>query len=166
MKVIVVYDTRFGNTETIAKALDAGLRKVGGIETTCMNVRELTATTIDSLSNYDLVCIGAPTEGFTASKSMKAFLDRLKHRNYSDKYGFAFDTRVDWRLSGSAAKSIEKAIVNQGFRRIAPRDSAIVSTTKTGGAITGATLKEGEAKRFEQIGEKLAGILAGTHLAT
>jgi hypothetical protein len=40
MKVIVIYDTRFGNKETIVKALDTGLGKVRGVETTCMNASD------------------------------------------------------------------------------------------------------------------------------
>jgi flavodoxin len=63
MKVIVIYDTRFGNTETIAKALHTGLGRVRGVETTCMNASDM----IDAawLEEFDLVCISAPTEGFS-----------------------------------------------------------------------------------------------------
>jgi hypothetical protein len=65
---------------------------------------------------------------------------------------FAFDTKLDSRFSGSAAKHIEKELINQGFRMMAPRESAIVSSIKERGAIVGARLKEGEEKRFEEIG--------------
>ncbi len=41
MKVIVIYDTRFGNKETIAKALDTGLGRVRSVETTCMNASDM-----------------------------------------------------------------------------------------------------------------------------
>lgn len=81
MKVIVIYDTRFGNKETIAKALDTGLGRVRSVETTCMNASDM----IDAawLKEFDLLCFDAPTEGFSASRSMKAFLDKLKNANFA-----------------------------------------------------------------------------------
>jgi flavodoxin len=71
MKVIVIYDTRFRNKETIAKALDTGLGRVRSVQTTCMNASDM----IDAawLKEFDLLCFGAPTEGFSASRSMKRF---------------------------------------------------------------------------------------------
>ena len=35
------------------------------------------------LREFDLVCIGAPTEGFSVSRSMKAFLNKLKNANFA-----------------------------------------------------------------------------------
>jgi flavodoxin len=148
MRACVVFDTRYGNTEKIAKSFETGLREAG-IQSDCLNVKDVA---VDSLRQYDLICVGAPTEGFAASKPMKEFLRKLKGIDISGKHGFAFDTKLDWRFSGSAAKFIEKELNNLGLKVIAPRESAIVFTLKERGAITGARLKEGEEKRFEQIG--------------
>ena len=151
MKAIVLYDTRFGNTERLAKSLIAGLREATAIhDVSCTNTKDVSF--LNPLKEYDLVCIGAPTEGFTSSKSMKEFISKLKGTDLSGKYGFAFDTKLDSRFSGSAAKYIEKALVNQGLKIIAPRESAIVFSIKERGAIVGARLKEGEEKRFEEVG--------------
>jgi hypothetical protein len=49
---------------------------------------------------------------------------------------------------------------NQGLIIIAPRESAIVFTTKERGAITRARLKEGEENRFRKIGTQLGRALA------
>ncbi|HJS69150.1 MAG TPA: hypothetical protein VJ730_06980 [Nitrososphaera sp.] len=106
-------------------------------------------------SEYDILCVGAATENTTAPKSTKLFLAKLKDINLSGKYGFAFDTKLDSRFSGSAAKYIENELVNQGLRIIAPRESAIVSSIKERGAIVGARLKEGEEKRFEEVGRRV-----------
>jgi len=148
MRACVIFDTRYGNTEKIAKSFETGLKEAG-IQTVCVNAKDVP---VDSLKQYDLICVGAPTEGFTASKPMKKFLGKLKSIDLSGRYGFAFDTRLDWRLSGSAAKFIEKELNNLGLQIIAPRESAIVFALKETGTITGASLKEGEEKRFEQIG--------------
>lgn len=151
MRAIVIYYTRFGNTERIAKSLERGLKESGIEDVVCINERDAIAV-IDSLKQFDLICIGSPTEGFTAPKRLKEFLETIKGRDLSSKYGFAFDTRVNSRLSGSAAKLIEKELTSKGLRIVAPRKSAIVFTLKEMGSISGARLKEGEEKEFEQIG--------------
>jgi len=158
MKAIVIYHTRFGNTERIAKSLEIGLKEASGIEdVVCINVRDvvLSAAADDFLKEYDIICMGAPTEGFSAPKPIKEFLAKLKGVNLAGKYGFAFDTKVDSRLSGSAAKFIEKELKSQGLQIIVPRESAIVFALKEMGTITGARLKEGEDKRFKEIGVQL-----------
>ena len=151
MRACVVFDTRYGNTEKIAKSFETGLKEAG-IQTVCVNAKDLG---VDSLKQYELICVGAPTEAFTASKPMKEFLGKLKSIDLSGKYGFAFDTKLDWRFSGSAAKFIEKELNNLGLQIIAPHESATVFSLKEKGAITGARLKEGEEKRFEQIGKQV-----------
>ena len=151
MRACVIFDTRYGNTEKIAKSFETGLKEAG-IQTVCVNAKDVP---VDSLKQYDLICVGAPTEGFTASKPMKKFLGKLKSIDLSGRYGFAFDTRLDWRLSGSAAKFIEKELNSLGLQIIAPRESAIVFALKEKGTITGARLKEGEEKRFEQAGAEV-----------
>jgi len=151
MKAIVLYDSRFGSTEKIAKSLEIGLKAAGRIETVvCTDTGHIQSA--DSLKEYDILCIGGPTENMGASKSMKEFLEKLKSTDLSGKHGFAFDTKLDSRFSGSAAKHIEKELVNQGLRIIAPRESAIVSSIKERGQMVGSKLKEGEEKRFEEVG--------------
>jgi len=145
----VIFDTRYGNTEKIAKFLETGLKQAN-ITTVCIKTEYVTT---DLLIECDLICIGSPTHFLTASKSMKNFLSKLKGINFSGKYGFAFDTKFDSCMSGSAAKFIEKELKKLGLQIIAPRESAIVfgMREKEGGA----RLKEGEESRFEQIGLRL-----------
>jgi len=149
IKAIIIFDTRYGNTEKIAKSLERGLNQTG-IETVCVNTRDVT---VDLLKQYDMIGVGAPTQFMTASRPMKKFLGKLKSIDISGKYGFAFDTKFDSRMSGSAAKFIEEKLKNLGLEIIAPRESAIVfgMNEKEGGAI----LKEGEETRFEQIGLRI-----------
>ena len=91
---------------------------------------------------------------------MKEFLEKLKGSNLSAKHAFAFDTRLDWRLSGSAAKFMEKELKALGLQVIAPCESAIVSVLKERGAIVGARIKEGEEERLEQVGRRVGTALA------
>jgi flavorubredoxin len=155
LKSIIIYHTRFGNTERIAKSIEMGLKEASGPQdVVCINVTDVMAV-IDSIKEYDLICVGAPTEGFTAPKPIKQFLRKIKSIDLSGKYGFAFDTKVESRLAGSAAKFIEKELTSQGLKLISARRSAIVYPVKEMGSIIGARLKEGEDKTFEQVGLEL-----------
>ncbi|MGB8034228.1 MAG: flavodoxin domain-containing protein [Nitrososphaeraceae archaeon] len=113
IKAIVIFDTTYGNTEKIAKSLEIGLKEAG-ILTVCMNARDVAAA--DSLNQYDLICLGALTHFMTASRPMKKFLGKLKSIDISGKYGFAFDTKFDSRMSGSTTKFIEKELRNLGLQ--------------------------------------------------
>ena len=156
MKAIVLYDTLFGNTEKIALSIAAGLQHAG-VETEAANIR---AAVVDTLSRYDLLVLGAPTQYFTASKPVKEFLARLEGVDLKSKLGFAFDTKLESRLSGSAAKFIEKKLIEKGLQPIRPRASAIVIGQKAKTAQAGeAVLKEGMETLFESIGKELGDLL-------
>jgi len=153
MKACVVFDTRYGNTLKIAKSLESGL-KGAGIDAFCFNAKDVSS---DSLRESDLICVGAPTEWHTAYRPIREFLRAIHRQDVAGKFGFAFDTKLDRPLAGSAAKPIEKELRSLGFRIISPRESATVFME--GGNVGGAKLKEGEEKRFEGIGLRIGGVL-------
>ncbi|HEV2137707.1 MAG TPA: flavodoxin domain-containing protein [Nitrososphaerales archaeon] len=157
MKACVVFDTRYGNTERIAKSVAIGLEETG-IEACCAEAKGLTS---DSLEQYDLICVGAPTEWLTASKPMKQFLEGLHREVLSGKYGFAFDTKLARPLSGSASGYIEKEFGKVGIQIIAGRESAIVyGTGNSMSSMSSMRLKDGEEQRFEGIGREVGAALA------
>lgn len=139
---VVIYDSKFGNTEKIARSLAGGLR-MAGLDTVCINTNDVQ---IDSLKNYDFIAIGAPTQMFTASRPMKDFLLKLGGvQGLKGKYAFAFDTKFASRLAGSASKYIEKTLKDLGLEIVRPRQSAIVDKTE-------GPLEGGEVDAFERIG--------------
>ena len=147
---VVIYDSKFGNTERIARSLAGGLR-MAGVETACVNTNDVHT---ESLRDYDLIAIGAPTQMFTASKPMKDFLVKLTElEELQGKFAFAFDTKLPSRLSGSASKYIEKKLRDLGMTIIAPRRSAIVDKTE-------GPLEGGEVESFERLGYDIGTSLA------
>jgi flavodoxin len=122
MRACVIFDTRYGNTEKIAESLGTGLEEAG-IQTVCINVK---GVAVDSLKQYDLICVGGPTQYRTASKAIQDFLCSLKEVKLSGKLAFAFDTRRDSFLAGSAARFIEERLRRFGLKLIRPRLSAII----------------------------------------
>jgi flavodoxin len=141
-RAMVIFDSKFGNTEKIAKSLEGGLLR-SGVDVACIHTSDVQ---LDSLTEFDLIAIGGPTQMFTASKPMKDFLLKLEEvQGLNGKFGFAFDTKFESRLAGSAAKFIEKRLLDVGMEIIRSRQSAIVEKTE-------GPLKEGEMEGFESIG--------------
>lgn len=148
-RAVVIYDSRYGNTEKIARSFENGL-KLAGLQSICINAKDASA---QLLREFDLIALGAPTEWHSASKPMKKFLESLKSVELSRKYGFAFDTKLTRPFSGSAATVIEKELRNRGVRIISEHESATVFLEN--GSTSGAWLKQGEETRFEEIGRQV-----------
>ena len=147
-KAIVVYDTKFGNTEKIAKVLAEGI-KAQGVEVDCVKVGEFQ---INKLKEYDLLVIGGPTQWFGISKPMKDFLDKLESAEISGKKAFAFDTKLKSeraRFAGSAGKGIEKRLKKLQMSIVRPHASAIVKGIK-------GPLEEGMEEKFKEIASEIA----------
>jgi flavodoxin len=162
MKACVIFDTRYGNTEKIARALEAGLGEAG-IQTVCVNVKDVD---ISSLNQYDLICVGGPTHYRTASETMVGFLKSLRRTDLAGRAAFAFDTRRGSPLAGSAARYIEEALTKQGMKIASQRASATMVNPEPERRKEefenkdqwkewkhkSERLQEGEERRFEQIG--------------
>jgi multimeric flavodoxin WrbA len=136
-----------------------------GVEAECMN--SMVVARLEKLAEYDLIGLRAPTQYITASKPMKDFLDRLKEFDLKGKCGFAFDTKLDYFMAGSATKFIDKKLKAHGLDIIRPYCSAIVigrkekeKKKKEGEMKIGETmLKEGMEEVFETVGKELGTLL-------
>jgi flavorubredoxin len=160
MKAIVLFDTLFGNTEKIANSLVKGLQDEG-IGADCMSI--ITAD-IDKIVSYDFIALGAPTQFETASRPMKEFLERLKDLDLKSKYGFAFDTRLDDIMAGSAAEYIEKKLETYGLKILRPYKSATViwqeeKSEGQEGSKTQANLENRMETLFEETGREIGRLL-------
>ncbi len=156
-RAIVAYDTVFGNTERIARALAMGLQQYGVIVDR-INTRNVD---LDTLSQYDLIAIGGPTHFLSASQPMRDFLENLAATELGDKYGFAFDTRIDYFFAGSASRYIEERLERLGLRILKPRGSALVKGLNGEERQAGeAILVEGQEQLFQDVGNQLGAYIA------
>jgi hypothetical protein len=64
VKALVAYESMFGNTERVARAVAAGLR-LEGVDTMVLDVSRAAAA---DLADVDLLVVGAPTHGFSLSR--------------------------------------------------------------------------------------------------
>lgn len=115
MKGLVVYDSKFGNTEKVARAIAAALGAAESVRTL-----KVDAVAAEDLRDLDVVVVGSPVHGWQPTKEMQAFLKGLQPNALAGVHAAAFDTRMRSRLAGSAADKIEKALRNQGCTIVAP----------------------------------------------
>jgi flavodoxin len=93
MKTLIVYDSAYGNTEQIAKAMGEAIGD---------GVRVARAGDVDArgLKDYELVIVGSPTQGGRPTALVKGFLQRIPDGSLRDTGVTAFDTRIDSAAQG------------------------------------------------------------------
>jgi flavodoxin I len=99
MKTVVIYDSRFGNTERLAEVI---AQQLGAGE--AVWAADVTAKAALELRDWDLLVIGAPTQNHTVSLTMRALLQGLSYEAFKDARVAVFDTRyrLERFLTGSA----------------------------------------------------------------
>ncbi len=140
-KAIILYDSVYGNTKKVAMSLSRGL-EAGGLYVDSSSIQNFD---IVKLENYDIIGIGGPTHFHGASKQMKLFLNRIRHVKIGNKYGFAFETKTDFRLAGSAAKRIMRYLKKMKLKIIHSIITGIVFDKE-------GPLQESTSDMMEQVG--------------
>ena len=162
MKAIVVYESHWGNTAAVARAVADGI----GPGTQALSTGQAVG---EAIAGADLIVAGAPLLGFTlptdgmlkniganASKdkvapdlsqpSMRSWLEALPK---GSGHSAAFETRI-WWSPGGAAKAILRRLKKTGYGPIAKAQRFIVKG-KCG------PLRDGEMERAKAWGAELAG---------
>jgi hypothetical protein len=161
MNAIVVYESHWGNTAAIARAIAEGI----GPEARALSTAEATG---EAVAGADLIVAGAPLLGFSlptesmlkglasnagrdptppdlSHPSMRAWIDALPAGNAR---AAAFETRI-WWSPGSAAKSILGKLEAAGYHTAAKPQRFVVKG-KYG------PLREGELEKATAWGAELA----------
>jgi hypothetical protein len=178
MRVLVVYESIWGNTAAIAETIAHRLGDYGDVR--LVPVLEADAAMADGV---DLLVVGGPTHmhGLSRPSSRKSGIETERISGASSGPGVrewlqslpeakgawatAFDTRLDkprW-LVGAASGPIARRLRARGYRQIAPAESFVV----TGGD---GPLKAGERERAdawaELIADRICDALSTKPLAT
>ena len=134
MKVLVVYDSMYGNTEALAKAIAAAIG--GDVRLSRPGEADLSA-----LAGLDLLVVGAPVHGGRPMPSVQAFLDRLPP--LQGLRVAVFDTRLTSRfvkVFGYAAERAAEDLKEKGGVLVGTPEGFLVTGKK-------GPLKEGELER-------------------
>ncbi len=107
MKTLVIYDTNYGNTKKIAKAVASKLGK--GTKT--VSVADLKKK---DLKGIDVLVAGCPVIASSPTEKMSRFLTSLKDNELKGIKAASFDTRMKLFFFTDAAKKISKELTRAG----------------------------------------------------
>jgi flavodoxin len=153
MKVLIVYDTVSPArlTASVADAVSQVLKE-NGVEVDSFFVGD---ADVGKVKDYDCVIVGGPTMAFRMSHGVAQFLRRLPDKDFSGKPAAAFDTQVQSRMSGNAAKGINGRLEKLGFKMIAAPLVAYVE-----GKMNQYRLKDGELEKAKNWAQEVAKTLS------
>ena len=83
---IIIYESRSGNTEMMAKAIVAGLEEAG----VDVELKRAVRAKADDLKDMDAVVLGSPTYVRSLIAAMKTFLFEMEKADLKGKVGAAF----------------------------------------------------------------------------
>ncbi|MBS7643227.1 FprA family A-type flavoprotein [Candidatus Bathyarchaeota archaeon] len=149
-KVIVIYESKYGNTKLVAEKIIEGMKRVKGVETVLCEVREVD---LHQIPSYDAILIGSPNHIGGPTRSIKKFIDKLGKLNLDEKWFAVFDTYLGKDFE-KAVKKMEDEISEKapGMKKIVPGLSIRVQGIK-------GPIVEGELSKCNEFGEKIATIL-------
>jgi flavodoxin I len=136
MKILVIYDSVYGNTEKVARAIGGAIAS----DVKVINAKEAKPSDMEGL---DILIIGAPTQGGRPTQDMQNFLKDISKTDIKGLKFASFDTRISARwvgIFGYAAGRIAKNLRKKGADLIKDPEPFFVNGTE-------GPLKEGEIER-------------------
>jgi flavodoxin len=124
MNVLILCDSKFGNTKSLAQSMVAALG-----DTHRVTLRSADEG-LGSVAGVDVLLVGGPTHGHGASQPLKDALAAIPAGSLRTARVAAFDTRIRMArfLTGSAAASASKVLKQAGADIVAPPESFFVTT--------------------------------------
>ncbi|MCW3986156.1 MAG: flavodoxin family protein [Candidatus Bathyarchaeota archaeon] len=150
-KVIVIYESKYGNTKLVAEEIVEGIRKVEGIEVALSELKEVD---LDKILDYHAILIGSPNHYGGPTKGVKAFIDRLGKLDLKGKLFAAFDTYLGKKSGYFFEKAVKK--MEKRIKEKVPESKLLVHglSIKVQG-MKGPILEE-EFPRCKEFGNKIA----------
>jgi filamentous hemagglutinin family protein len=138
MKALIVYDSVYGNTEKITRAIYDTI--IPSCEVKVLRAGEANPS---GLASIDLLIVGSPTHEGRATPAIQNLLNKVTQLSLKGINVAAFDTRSQEKLTrvfGNAAGHIAGQLTEKGGVLIVPPEGFFVTGTK-------GPLKEGELER-------------------
>ena len=147
VKVLVVYDTKHGNTRLVAENIADGLREVEGITAAISDVEKVD---VENLPHFDAILIGSPNHFGGPARGIRTFIDKLGKLDMVGKWVAVFDTYLGGDFN-KAVRKIEDRIGEKvpSLKLIASGLSIRVEGMK-------GPISEGELPKSVNFGKKIA----------
>jgi flavodoxin len=145
-QAIVVYDSVYGNTEAVARAIAEGLGTEGRIEA---RVARVDAIRPESVAANDIIVLGSPNHMGAPTRAVKKIIRRLRKMDLAGKRIAVFDTCFEPERGKATGKMKERIARDfPGAHVVTPGLSAIVTGMK-------GPLKDGELARSREFGARV-----------
>ncbi|MEM2879527.1 MAG: flavodoxin domain-containing protein [Candidatus Bathyarchaeia archaeon] len=115
-RVLIVFESRYGNTKRAAESIAEGIEETNGIE---VSLRELKDVDLKEIPFYDTILIGSPNHVGGPTRGVRSFIDKLGELRLEGRKYAVFDTYMGGDFE-KAVKEMEKRINEKapGFTRI------------------------------------------------
>ena len=149
-KVIVVYESVFGNTRMVAESIIEGMGEISGVETTLSKPK---GVDLNQITKYDAILVGSPNHIGGATRGIRKFIDKLGEIYLEGKLAAVFDT-YGGRDFEKAMKKMQKQIEEKvpGLELVTPGLSIKVKGLR-------GPIVEGELPKCREFGVKIATLL-------
>jgi flavodoxin len=124
MNTLIVYDSQFGNTEILARAIAMRLGEHSTVRLARAGEADAQVT-----AGIDLLVLGDPTQAHGDSPAFHTWLDTIPDTMLRNQPVAVFDTRLHlpgW-LAGSAARTIAHRLEHAGAILVVPPESFFVT---------------------------------------
>jgi len=146
LKALIIYDSKFGNTEKIARAIGEAITPLGKVK-----VVKAGDANPSELSSIDFLIVGSPTHAGRATRATKEFLKKIPANALENVGVAAFDTRFSaedkgigvrilLRVLGYAAGRMANRLEHKGGHLAAEPEGFIVEDSE-------GPLKKGELEQ-------------------
>jgi len=146
LKALIIYDSKFGNTEKIARAIGEAITPLGKVK-----VVQTGDANPSELSSIDFLIVGSPTHAGRATRATKEFLKKIPANALENVGVAAFDTRFSaedkgigvrilLRVLGYAAGRMANRLEHKGGHLAAEPEGFIVEDSE-------GPLKKGELEQ-------------------
>lgn len=149
-KIIVVYESKFGNTRRVAETIVEGINEIVRAEAV---LKEPDQIEPEEVLDYDLILIGSPNHYGGPTRGIREFIDGLGKIGLEGKLVAVFDTYLGTGFFEKAVKRMEKRIDEKatGLDLIVPGLSIRVEKSR-------GPIAEGELPKCRDFGKIIANL--------
>ncbi|MGQ9788739.1 MAG: flavodoxin family protein [Candidatus Hadarchaeaceae archaeon] len=101
VKVLITYESKYGNTKQVSEKIAEGMRKVKGVKPDVCEIKEVN---LGRIREYDVILVGSPNHIGGPTRGVRKFIDVLGKQGLEGKVFAAFDTY----LGGDFEKAVKK----------------------------------------------------------
>jgi flavodoxin len=138
MKILIIYDTNFGNTQKVAYLIGEHLKEQNQVK-----VVSIAGFKNQDLDGIELLIMGSPINGWRPTEKIRRLLKSLKKDQLRGVKIATFDTRVNIFFHGNAAQPMAESLMNAGAEQIVDSAGFYVEGSE-------GPLAQGEESRVEK----------------